>query len=110
MTSRRGLAALLCAAPFGLAACGEDVGGDGFACTGATCRASFQGTGEQDLSSRLGKGATVEVMAIADAAATVRVAGREATVEQDEPKRIGRFEVTLSSIDGDDVTLRVVRE
>ncbi len=108
MSPRHRLQLFACVAALSLASC--DDGGDGFGCTGATCRATFQGTGEQDLSSRLGKGATVEVVSVADAAAIVRVAGREATLEQDEPKRIGRFEVTLSSIDGDDVTLRIVRD
>ncbi len=80
MSSRRAVALLGCMSSLSIAACGA--GGDGFACTGSTCKASFQGTGEQDLSSLLGEGATVEIRSVADAAAVVRVAGREATIER----------------------------
>ena len=57
---RRGLA-LLVVMP--LTACGG--GGDGFGCTGETCKASFDGPGRQDLSSDLD-----------DEQVTMRVVGR----------------------------------
>lgn len=50
---RRALALLGVAIVLPLAACGGG-GGDGFTCTGETCKASFDGAGEQDLSSELG--------------------------------------------------------
>jgi hypothetical protein len=103
------LLAVLVLAAF--AGCGDDdaEGEGGFGCTGSACKVSFHGTGEQDLSSRLGEGATVELEAIAEDTVIVRVAGREAQLERDKPRSVGGYDVTLSRVDGDDVDLRVAR-
>ena len=105
------LLAIVAAALLALAAagCGDDDGEGGFGCTGSVCKVSFHGAGEQDLSSRLGDGATVAVEAIAEDTVIVRVAGREAKLERDKPRQVGRYDVTLTRVDGDDVDLRVAK-
>lgn len=106
---RRRLLCLLVAVAATFAGCGDDDGGSGFGCTGQVCKVSFQGPGKQDLSSQLGKGATVEVVGIADQTVAVRVAGRDAKlVPGERVSRLGRFDVTLTKVSGDDVDLRVV--
>jgi hypothetical protein len=89
-----------------LAGCGG--GGNGFGCQGRTCTASFQGPGEQDLSSELGPGATVEVETVDDDSVTARVGGRDVKLLKGEKQAVGAYDVTLTEISGDDVTLRVV--
>jgi hypothetical protein len=110
------MARLLAIAPAALialvlaaAGCGDDDADGGFGCSGSVCKVSFHGAGEQDLSSRLGEGATVAVEAIAEDTVIVRVAGREAKLERDEPRKIGAYDVTLTRVDGDDVDLRVAK-
>ena len=100
--------ALLCAlALLALGACGGG-DGDGYGCTGSTCRATFEGPGEQDLSSDLGDGATVEVVTVDQGSVTARIAGKDAKLVTNEEQRVGSYDVTLRKIDGDNVTLRVV--
>lgn len=106
MCSRRRVALLSCIAALSIAGCGG-AGGDGYGCTGRTCVASFQGPGEQDLSYELGKGATVQVVTVDGASATVRVAGQNAKLLKDNPQLVGAFEVTLTETAGDRVTLRI---
>jgi hypothetical protein len=89
-----------------LSACGG--GGDGFGCTGHTCKASFQGPGEQDLSSNLGSGAKVEVVTVDGSSVTARIAGKDAKLVKDEAQRVGGYTVTLTEADGENVSLRVV--
>lgn len=91
-----------------LAGCGGGPGGDGFGCTGKTCTASFQGPGEQDLSSELGPDATVRVETVDGGSATVEIAGKNAKLVTGEPQRVGGYEVTLTEVDGQDVSVRVV--
>jgi hypothetical protein len=107
MRLRRPLS-VLCA--FGLlpvAACGGG-GGDGFGCTGHTCKASFQGPGKQDLSSELGSGATVEVVTVDAGSVTARIAGHDAKLVLNEAQTVASYDVTLTRVDGEDVDLRVV--
>ncbi len=92
-----------------LAGCGTAAGGDGFGCTGRTCKASFRGPGEQDLSSELGRGATVAVETVDGDSVTARVAGRDVKlVNGDAPQRVGAFDVSLTKVSGEDVSLSVV--
>jgi hypothetical protein len=91
-----------------IAACGG--GGSAYGCTVRTCTASFEGPGEQDLSSALGSGATVEVVTVDGSSATARVAGKDAKLVKGEPQTVGGYEVTLTEVDGEDVKLRVVGE
>jgi hypothetical protein len=107
MPSSRSLAVLCCAVAVSIAGCGG-AGGDGYGCNGHTCTASFQGPGEQDLSSNLGKGATVQVVTADGSSATVRIAGRDAKLVRDEPQRVAGYQVTLTKIDSADITLRIV--
>jgi hypothetical protein len=104
---RRGLALLGTLALLSFAACGGG-GGDGFACTGETCKASFDGPGEQDLSSELGAGATVKVVTIDAGSVTARIARRDAKLVTDEAQPVAGYRVTLTELDGEQVTLRVV--
>lgn len=84
-------------------------GGDGFGCTGRSCTASFQeGPGEQDLSSKLGQGATVEVITVDGSSATVKIAGKDAKLVKGERQSVAGYDVTLSEVDGQDVTVRIV--
>lgn len=106
MTRRRSLAVLCCAAALAIAGC-DSAGGDGYGCQGRTCTASFQGPGEQDLSSKLGEGATVQVVTVDDQSATVRIADRDAKLVKGQPQRVAGYEVTLTEVDGEDVTLRI---
>jgi len=93
-----------------LAGCGSDPGGDGFGCTGRTCTVSFQGPGEQDLSSELGAGATVAVETVDAAFVTAHVAGRDARLRPGEaPQRVGAYDVSLTEVSGEDVSVRVVK-
>ena len=101
------LVAFCCLAALTLPACGGG-GGDAYGCNGHVCKATFQGPGALDLSERLGKGATVEVVAVDGASATVRIAGRDAKLVRDERQRVAGYDVTLSEVHGDDVTLRIV--
>lgn len=96
-------------AALALGAC-EGAGGDGFGCQGRMCTASFQGPGEQDLSSKLGEGATVEVVTVDGESATVKIAGTDAKLVKGQAQRVGGFEVTLTEADGEDVTLRIDAE
>jgi hypothetical protein len=73
--------------------------GDGFGCQGRACTASFQGPGEQDLSSKLGSGATVRVVTVNGSSATVQIAGKDAKLVKDETLRVSGFEVTLTEVD-----------
>jgi hypothetical protein len=108
MRRPRSVALLLCClTACALSAC-DSAGGDGYGCQGRTCTASFQGPGEQDLSSKLGKGATVQVVTVDGSSATVRIAGQDAKLVTDQPQRVAGYEVTLTDIDGEDVTLRIV--
>jgi hypothetical protein len=109
MRLRRGhRAALLCTlAVLPLAACGGG-GGDGFACQGRSCTASFQGPGEQDLSSKLGEGATVSVETIDGKSVTARIAGKNVKLVKGETQRVEGYDVTLSEVEGEDVTIRIV--
>lgn len=109
MNLRRGhRVALLCTlAVLPLAACGGG-GGDGFGCSGRSCTASFQGPGEQDLSSKLGKGATVSVETIDGRSVTGRIAGKDVKLVTDELQRVEGYDVTLTDVDGEDVSIRVV--
>jgi hypothetical protein len=98
---------LLCAlAALLVAACGG--GGDGFGCTGHTCKATFQGPGRQDLSSELGSGATVEVVTVDAGSVTARIAGQDAKLALKAARSVAGYDVTLTRIDGEDVDLRVV--
>jgi hypothetical protein len=108
MLRHRTLAVLCCVAAFSVAGC-DSAGGDGYGCQGRTCTASFQGPGEQDLSSKLGKGATVQVVTVDGSSATVRIAGEDAKLAKDVPQRVAGYEVTLTEASGKDVTLRIVR-
>jgi hypothetical protein len=103
-----GLALLCTLAVLPLAACGGGVGG--FGCNGRTCTASFEGPGEQDLSSALGSGATVEVVTVDGSSATARIAGKDAKLVKGEMQRVAGYEVTLTEVDGEDVKLRIVGE
>jgi hypothetical protein len=103
MRTRRGLV-LLMVLP--LTACGG--GGDGFGCTGETCKASFDGPGKQDLSSELGSGATVQVVTIDAGSVTARIAGQDAKLVKDEAQQVGGYGVTLTELDDEQVALRVV--
>ena len=105
MRLRRGLA-LLGALVLLSTGCGG--GGDGFGCTGETCKAEFDGPGEQDLSSELGDGATVEVVTVDGDSVTARIAGADAKLVKGEAQRVAGYRVTLTEVDGEDVTLRVV--
>ena len=97
---------VLCAlAASTLAACGSSAA---YGCTNQTCRATFQGTGEQDLSNALGPGGTVEFVDVEDETVTARVAGKEAMLAKGRRQRVGRFDVTLTEVDGEDITLRIV--
>jgi hypothetical protein len=107
MRLRRRLALLGALAVLPLAACGGG-GGDGFGCTGDTCKASFQGPGEQDLSSDLGDGANIEVVTVDGDSVTARIAGQDAKLVKNEAQRVAGYRVTLTEVDGEDVTLRVV--
>lgn len=92
-----------------LAGCGSGSEESGFGCTGRTCKASFQGPGEQDLSSKLGSGATVAVETVDGDSVTARVAGREVKLVKGEaPQRAGAYDVSLTEVSGEDVSLRVV--
>jgi len=104
---RRCLALVSAIAVTAIAACGDD-GGDGFGCQGHRCTASFQGPGKQDLSSKLGKGATVQIVTVDGPSATVRIAGMDAKLVKDESQRVAGYQVTLTEVDGKDVTLRIV--
>ena len=106
MRLRRGLALLGALVVLPLAACGS--GGDGFGCTGKTCKASFDGPGEQDLSSELGAGATVEVVTVDAGSVTARIAGQDAKLVQDEAQQVAGYRVTLTELDDEQVALRVV--
>jgi len=92
-----------------LSGCGG-AGGDGFSCQGRSCTASFQGAGEQDLSSELGTGATVRVETIDGRSATVEIAGKDAKLIRGEAQRIAGYAVTLTEVEGQDVTVRIVGE
>jgi hypothetical protein len=107
MRLRRCLALLCALAVLPVAACGGG-GGDGFGCTGHTCKASFQGPGKQDLSSELGSGATVEVVTIDAGSVTARLAGQDAKLALKEAQSVAGYDVTLTRIDGEDVDLRIV--
>lgn len=101
---------VLCAlAGVPLVACGGG-NGDGFGCTAKTCKAMFHGPGEQDLSSELGAGATVEVVTVEDGSVTLRIAERDVKLGEDKPRRVDGYRVTLTEVDGEDVTLRIVGE
>ena len=108
MRLRRPLGLLCTFALLPLAACG-DGGGDGFGCTGHTCKASFQGPGKQDLSSELGSGATVEVVTVDAGSVTARIAGHDAKLALKEAQMVAGYDVTLTRVHGEDVDLRVVR-
>ncbi len=89
-----------------LAGCGSGSEASGFGCTGRTCKANFQGPGEQDLSSELGAGATV---AVETESVTARVAGRDVKLVKGEaPQRVGAYDVSLIEVSGEDVSVRVV--
>ncbi len=109
MSLRHPLALLGVLAALALSACGGG-GGDGFGCQGRSCTASFQGPGAQDLSSKLGSGATVRVVTVDGSSATVQIAGKDAKLVKDEPQRVAGYDVTLTEADGEDVTLRIVGE
>ena len=86
-----------------LFACGRSYS---YACTGRVCTASFEGPGEQDLSDA--RGPIVEVVSIADPpSVTVRVDGKDARLVEDRPRRVGRYVVTLTKLDGENVMLRI---
>jgi hypothetical protein len=107
MRPRRCLALLCMLAALPVAACGGG-GGDGFGCTGHTCKASFQGPGKQDLSSELGSGATVEIVTVDDGSVTARIAGHDAKLALKQAQSVAGYDVTLTRIDGEDVGVRVV--
>jgi translation initiation factor IF-1 len=90
-----------------LAACGGG-GGDGFGCQGRSCTASFQGPGEQDLSSKLGEGATVSVETVDGKSVTARIAGKNVKLVKGEMQRVEGYDVTLTDVDGEDVSIRIV--
>lgn len=108
---RRSSLALLCiVAVMPLAACGgDDIDGDGFGCTGHTCKATFDGPGKQDLSSELGPGATVQITNVDKNSVIGLVAGQNVKLIENDPQRVGDYRVTLTEVDGEHVTLRVVR-
>lgn len=105
---RRSSLALLCIVVVALlAACGGD--GDGFGCTGHTCKATFDGPGKQDLSSELGSGATVQITNVDEKSVIGLVGGQNVKLVENDPQRVGDYRVTLTEVDGEHVTLRVVR-
>jgi hypothetical protein len=107
MRLRPCLGLLFALAVLPVAACGGG-GGDGFGCTGHTCKASFQGPGKQDLSSELGSGATVEAVTVDAGSVTARIAGQDAKLVLKEAQSVAGYDVTLTRADGEDVDLRVV--
>lgn len=109
MALRQPLALLGVLAALLVAGCGGG-GGDGFGCQGRSCTASFQGPGEQDLSSKLGSGAMVRVVTVDGSSATVQIAGKDAKLVKGESQRVAGYEVALTEVDGEDVTLRVTAE
>ncbi len=109
MPLRPALALLGVLAALLAAGCGGG-GGDAFGCQGRSCTASFQGPGGQDLSSKLGSGATVRVVTVDGSSATVQIAGKDAKLVKGEPQRVAGYEVTLTEADGEDVTLRIIDE
>ncbi len=102
MRIRLALAALTASS---LAACGSS---SAYSCTNRTCKVTFQGTGDQDLSSALGPGGTVEFVDADGETVTVRIAGKQATLVKGARRRVGAFAVTATKVDGKDVALRVV--
>jgi hypothetical protein len=107
MPLRQPLAVLGVLAALAVAGCG---GGGGDGCQGRSCTASFQGPGEQDLSSELGSGATVRVVTVDSSSATVQIAGTDAKLVKGELQRVAGYEVTLTEADGEGVTLRIIGE
>jgi hypothetical protein len=84
-------------------------GGNGFGCTGNVCAASYDGTGTQDLSSRLGPGTTVELRKLGDGTAVVRAGGVTRSLRTGQAARMGRLRITLKKADANGATLRVVK-
>jgi len=105
MRNRPALAALATLAAASVAACGSS---SAYSCTNRTCKVTFHGTGKQDLSSALGPGGTVEFVSVDGETATVRIAGKQATLAKGAERRVGAFAVTATKVDGRDVALRVV--
>ncbi len=101
---RLALFCILAAMP--LFACGQSYS---YACTGRVCTASFEGPGEQDLSDA--HGPTVEVVTIDDGASvTIRVDGKNAKLVKGKPRPVEGYVLTLTKLEGEDVTLRIVWE
>ncbi len=89
-----------------LVACGRSYS---YACSDRECTASFEGPGEQDLSDA--RGPSVEVVRIDDPpSVTVRVDGKDARLLGHQPRRVGGYVLTLTKLDGENVTLRIVRK
>ena len=105
--STRGCSLAFLLAVLSLVGCGGG-GGDGFGCTGRTCTATFQGAGEQDLSSSLGDDATVEVLTLDVDSVTARIAAQDVTLAKGRTQRVAGYDVTLTTVDGEDVSLRIV--
>jgi hypothetical protein len=103
-TSRR-LALACIVAATALSACGRTYS---YHCTEQGCTASFQGPGELDLADA--RGPLIEVAGIGDGpSVTVRVDGTNATLLEDKPRRVEQWVLTLTGLQGENVTLRIVR-
>jgi hypothetical protein len=97
------LVAVLTAA---LGGCGADK--YSFGCGGkAACTVSTTGTPTVDLSNQLGPGAVVTIKTVGDDSVTLTVGGTPATLKPGETRPVGRLKVTVDSVDGDNVELRV---
>lgn len=86
-----------------LLACGRSYS---YRCVERACTASFEGPGEQDLSDT--RGPIVEVVTIDDGASvSVRVDGKDAKLVEDEPRPVGGYVLTLTKLEGENVTLHI---
>jgi hypothetical protein len=90
-----------------ITACGA--GGSGYGCSGNTCTATFDGAASQEMSSELGDGAEVAVSDIGKDSVTVGVGGSTDKLVTGETKMLDPLRITLESIEGESVTLKVVR-
>ncbi len=91
-----------------LAACGG-AGGDAYGCSGGVCTATFEDSGQQDLSDELGSGATLRLEDVTGDSAVVTVAGRDAKLTKGDQQRVGGYLVKLEQTDGDGATIELRR-